>query len=208
MAIDPEAWTQRLFVLRDGGDFPEDPLVSVLSLTEFLTAAGRAAETYPTQQVADGLWFLAGDSELFRELYNPSVPENLRIRCAAAIRQLYVQLFEPRCQNALSHGDNGESVKNPLNSICYMWWDVFPTWGRPGDPVARRIDEVLLGVMQETLSSENVACVESALHGLGHWHITYLDVTESIVREFLRQRPTIGASLDDYARAAMRGRVL
>ncbi|KAB8183687.1 hypothetical protein [Microbispora catharanthi] len=208
MAIDLEAWTQRLFVLRDGGDFLDDPLDSVLSLTEFLTAAGRVAETYSTQRIADGLWFLADDSGLFRELYNPSVPENLRVRCAAAIRQLYAQLFERLCRNSLSHGDNGYSVENPLNSICYMWWDVFPTWGRPGDPVARRVDEVLLGVMRDTLPSENVACVESALHGLGHWHVTYSDVVESIVEEFLRQRPAIGGSLRDYARAARRGRVL
>lgn len=197
-----------MFVLRDGDDFPDDPLDSVLSLAEFLAAAGRVAEAYPTRQIADGLWFLADDSGLFRELYNPSVPENLRVRCAAAIRQLYAQLFEPLCQNVLSHGDNGESVENPLNSICYMWWDVFPTWGRPGDPVARGIDEVLLGVMRDALSSENVACVESALHGLGHWHITYPDPVESIVNEFLRQRPAIGVSLRDYAQAARRGRVL
>ncbi len=197
-----------MFVLRDGDDFPDDPLDSVLSLAEFLAAAGRVAEAYSTRQIADGLWFLADDSGLFRELYNPSVPENLRVRCAAAIRQLYAQLFEPLCQNVLSHGDNGESVENPLNSICYMWWDVFPTWGRPGDPVARGIDEVLLGVMRDTLSSENVACVESALHGLGHWHITYPDPVESIVNEFLRQRPAIGVSLRDYAQAARRGRVL
>ncbi len=197
-----------MFVLRDGDDFPDDPLDSVLSLAEFLAAAGRVAEAYSTRQIADGLWFLADDSGLFRELYNPSVPENLRVRCAAAIRQLYAQLFEPLCQTVLSHGDNGESVENPLNSICYMWWDVFPTWGRPGDPVARGIDEVLLGVMRDTLSSENVACVESALHGLGHWRITYPDPVESIVNEFLRQRPMIGVSLRDYAQAARRGRVL
>ncbi|GIH65730.1 hypothetical protein [Microbispora siamensis] len=208
MAIDLEAWTQRMFVLRDDGDFLDEPLDTVLSLTEFLNAAGRVAETYSTRQIADGLWFLAGDSGLFRELYNPSVPEDLRVRCAAAIGRLYAQLFEPLCQNVLSHGENGDSVENALNTICYMWWDVFPTWGRPDDPVAHRIDEVLLGVMRDMLSSENAACVESALHGLGHWHITYSDVVESIVDEFLRQRPTIGVSLHDYARAARRGRVL
>ncbi|WP_182909269.1 hypothetical protein [Microbispora sp. H13382] len=80
--------------------------------------------------------------------------------------------------------------------------------GRPGDPVAHRIDEVLLGVMRDTLSSENVACVESGLHGLGHWHVTYSDAVESVVEEFLRQRQAIGVSLRDYARAAGRGRVL
>ena len=208
MAIDLEAWTRRLFVLRDDDNFLDDPLDSVISLTEFLTAAGRVAGTYSTQQITDGLWFLAGDSELFRELYNPSVPENLRVPWAAAIRELYGQLFEPLCENALSHGDNGDLAENRLNNICYMWWDIFPTWGRPGDPVARRLDEVLLGVMRDTLSSENVACVESALHGLGHWHITYPDEVESIVNEFLRERPNVGVYLRDYARAARHGRVL
>lgn len=206
--MDLEAWTHRLFVLREDDDFLEEPLDSVISLTEFLTTAGRLAGTYTTQQITDSLWFLAGDSGLFRELYNPTVPENLRVRCAAAIRELYGQLFEPLCQHALSHGDNGAFVHNRLNSICYMWWDIFPTWGRPDDPVARGLDEVLLGVMRDTLSSENVACVESALHGLGHWHTTYPDEVESIVGAYLRERPKIGPDLSDYARTARRGRVL
>ncbi|MBX6169011.1 MAG: hypothetical protein IRY84_15410 [Thermobispora bispora] len=177
------------------------------SLTEFLADIGEVTRTYSTEQVTEGLWFLAGESDLFCDLYDTSVPENLRVRCAATIVQLYNQVFGPRCQNALSNGDNGASVKNRLNSICYMWWDVFPTRGRPHDPDARTLDEVLLGVMRSALSGKNVACVESALHGRGHWQSSYPGEVENIVRGFLRGQRRIGAPLRDYADAARRGMV-
>ncbi|WP_182880641.1 hypothetical protein [Microbispora sp. H10949] len=214
MGIDREAWADRLFGpredLRDGvlDDVPDEPLDVVVSLTELLGAAGELVGRYSTPQLADGLWYLAADSGLFRQLYNPAVPEDPRAECAAAIRELHKRLFEPLCENALSHGDHGAAVEERLNSICYMWWDVFPTWGSPDDSAAHGVDEVLLDVMRGTLSSENVACVESGLHGLGHWHTSYPDLVESTIDAFLRERPEIGVALRDYAHAARRGRVL
>ena len=36
------------------------------------------------------------------------------------------RLFAPRCSAHLSHLDRGEMIAGPLNTLCYMWWDILP----------------------------------------------------------------------------------
>ena len=57
-----------------------------------------------------------------------------RIDGAACWRSsgLYARLFAPVCTNHLGHLDRGPEAPDPLNSACYMWWDLFPTWGERG----------------------------------------------------------------------------
>ncbi|MEV0589051.1 hypothetical protein [Nonomuraea sp. NPDC050310] len=206
MAIDLDAWLTRLFVLGIDDDFLDDPADSIAVITAFLRRPERALADYTPEEVSSGLWHLAGNSELFLELYNQDVPLPERLACASAIRELYRRLFEPHCAPVLGHA--GAEGHEPLNSICYMWWDAFSTWGRPGDPAARPIDQALLAVMRDTLSSPNEACVEGALHGLGHWHVSYPREVEETVPAWLATRPEISESLYHYAHAARLGRVL
>jgi len=43
-----------------------------------------------------------------------------------------------------------------------MWWDFDCWYSTP--------DSALLATMRSILAIDHVACQESALHGLGHWH--------------------------------------
>ncbi|MEZ0071727.1 hypothetical protein [Planotetraspora sp. GP83] len=206
--MDFDQWVHRVVVLRDGDADDVGPLDVVRGLTELFSSAGRLAEKYSTGQINAGLWFLVGECDMLHGLYDKGVDQAVRVRCADSIRQLYRQLFTPLCQKVLSNGREGRSGDEPLNSICYMWWDVFPTWGRPDRPESREINFVLLDVMRETLGSDNVACVESGLHGLGHWHLSYPEQTEAIIDGFLRARQDISSPLKQYASDARSGRVL
>jgi len=62
--------------------------------------------------------------------------------------------------------------------------------------------------MKKILALDSVACQESALHGLGHWHSLQPDRVESIVDGFLAAHPTTRRELVTYARSARCGCVL
>jgi hypothetical protein len=84
-----------------------------------------------------------------------------------------------------------------------MWWD-FDCWFAAPDPLPRNPhDRAFLSSMQSILAIDHVACQESALHGLGHWHHAHPGAVETIIDGFLKtERP---AALREYAQAARTG---
>jgi hypothetical protein len=95
----------------------------------------------------------------------------------------------------------------PLNSICYMWWDVLPVYGRPDEPEQQAFDETVLNVLERILGLESMACREGALHGLGHWRSYYPERVERTVDRFITSARPEGALLE-YARQARGGCIL
>jgi hypothetical protein len=92
----------------------------------------RPLRRYSDQQVALGLWYLASEGEAAC-LLEESVPWPARRRGLLSIGALYSRLFAVVCSAYLGHLDRGPEPAGPLNTICYMWWDLFPTWGTPAD---------------------------------------------------------------------------
>jgi len=66
----------------------------------------------------------------------------------------------------------------------------------------------VLDVLRFALSSPNPACVESALHGLGHMHYKIPRQVEQIVQSFLAKPHIQNEDLLQYARNASYGYVL
>lgn len=157
-------------------------------------------------QVSAGLrcFFCPGSADIVCDIASDSVPIALRLRVIAAIKTLYRDCFEPRCAPALgSRNEEG----NPLNEICYMLWDITPVllWGR--EPSEQIFQQAVLDVLEDALVSPNPACVESALHGLGHiQHDCKADVSR-IVSAYLRRNVFAASGLQSYARLAAEGRV-
>ena len=92
-----------------------------------------------------------------------------------------------------------------------MWWDSLGYKGMPERAEYGYIDEILLSTINSTLYLDCLTCIESGLHGLGHWHLTYPERTETLIDEFIRSRADLlksHARLEEYARAARIGRVL
>jgi hypothetical protein len=123
-----------------------------------------------------------------------------RRRAIQSIYDVYARLFASRCEEGLGHLDEAD---NPLNTICYMWWDVFPARSAPKDEA----DEYI-SVLERSLSLTHQACLEGALHGLGHWHHVLPERVESIVDQFLLKRNDLREELVQYARRARKGAVL
>ena len=101
----------------------------------------------------------------------------------------------------------GEDPLRP-NFSCYMWWDVIPIHCGMKHHDQKGINEAVLEVFRRALELKSEACLESVLHGLGHWAPWMRPQVESIVREFLRTRHDISEELRAYAEQAATGGVL
>jgi len=184
---------------------PEPP-ESVACLTRLFEEPEFLAQ-YSDGQVNQGFWYLVHNccSNYTSSLIEPGVAWPERQRGIRAIAALFTRLFARRCSDHLSHVD--EKGASPLNSACYMWWDLFPTWGQPEDPAAAELDAELLAVMSQILSIDSLPCQESALHGLGHWHMHYPARVQEIITGFLESGKEFRPELRHYAMCAAQGRV-
>jgi len=189
-------------------DPADSPETTVAHLTVLFENAPSVLAPFSDAQVRQGLWFLVSNScsDHMFALLNPSVPWSDRKRCIASMFTLFERFFAPRCSSQLSHLD--EAGANPLNGICYMWWDILPIYGKPEELDRREVDAACLEVMRLTLDLDSDACRESALHGLGHWHLYYPTQVEALIDSFLDRHPDLRSGLKAYAWAARRGRVL
>lgn len=181
------------------------PAAVVAYLTRLFEDPGPHVARYSNEQLGQGFWYVAsnGASGYMFALLDEQVELEARVRCVRAIGALFARLFAPRCSPHLSHLD--EPGANPLNVSCYMWWDLIPFLGRPDDPSRREIDDACLGVMERTLDLDSIACRESALHGLGHWHGGYPRRVESAIDAFLTAHPDLRPELVRYAQSARSG---
>jgi hypothetical protein len=208
-----EHWVDCLF--GRPGEYPpsfatvddEYPLLQPETALEYVTRlfsdAGTHLARFDDAQLNQGLWELVGASGDVHPMLFSELPWPERKQGILSISALYESLFLPRCSPHLSHMD--DSGASPLNSICYMWWDIFPTWGQPGEAQFAQRDTTLLEVMSRTLELDSVACRESALHGLGHWHIHYPAETTRIIEVFLDREGELEPDLLTYARSASAG---
>jgi hypothetical protein len=187
--------------------------------------------------MAQGLGYLISNalSNYMFPLMNPDVPWLDRRNAIRAMYVVFEGIFEPKCDPELSHVRTASDPPiDPLNGVCYMWWDVCPLQGNAGpspeqdfirateelcdpgpriDPHAADVEAEILGILERTLTLDNPACQEAALHGLGHRRYQHAAEVERIVDGFLQRRlPTWqdapqGESLRGYALAARVGRV-
>jgi hypothetical protein len=194
----------------DIGADTSEPAASdcVAHLTRLFDEPELALAPYSDAQIGQGLWYLVDNScpNYMFSLIEPEVVWPRRQQGIRAIGSLFERLFAPRCSDHLSHRD--EQGANPLNAVCYMWWDIFPAYGRPNDPVYAGVDAEVLTVMKRVLSLSSPACQESALHGLGHWQGHYPGVVEQAINQFLTRSAGLRPELREYALSARWGRVL
>lgn len=206
-----EDWIKAVFAhpvpskLRNMGiDFVEPDKETTANFLGRLFADPLVLEDYLDEQVGDGLWFLVDNacSNHMFALYDDSQPLDSKLSALKAIPVLFEKYLASHCSEALSHLSESDSS---LNLVCYMWWDIAPIYGHPDDAILRILDEAILDSLERILRLDSLACRESALHGLGHWHSQYPERVESIVDNFLQSPDSVRAELRKYAEAARCG---
>ncbi len=100
----------------------------VENMTRLFEAPERLLTEYTQEQIAQGLWYLNWASRPFMPaLLSDDVPWPLCQRGLLSMESLFRRLFAVACTDELGHTAFDDS--SPINTICYMWWDLFPTWG-------------------------------------------------------------------------------
>jgi hypothetical protein len=184
------------------GDRWDQPNHVVDYLTRLCSDPMPALDGLTDAQINKGLWYLLG---AWSDLYSTRVTTERSVACISAIYPLFEQVFATRCAPILSHLD--EPGDNDLNSICYMWWDDIGLQVRRWDRERGEMDQAILDVLRRTLALPNIACQESALHGLGHNIRGYRDQIGGIIDEYLAANLGLHPGLRQYAENARIGHV-
>ncbi len=189
-------------------DFPMPaPPECVAYLTRLFEEPEFVLAPYSDAQLNQGLWYLVSNccSNHMLSLVEPEVAWLQRRRGIRAMAAVFERLFARRCSDHLSHIDDGGASR--LNSVCYMWWDIFPAHGQPENPAHAEQDAELLAVMRQVLSLDSLPCWESALHGLGHWQMYYPAAVQQAIDDFLARVGEVRPELREYAECARQGLV-
>jgi hypothetical protein len=175
------------------------PETVAVAIRRLCTNSGEDLKCFNNLQVAGGIKYIFENtfSNYSFDILNSELPSELRSSTFQSLNSLFEECFAPRCTPLLSHGLN-HILDNPLNGVCYMFWDSSPL--SSGGPDA-------LCVMEKSLYLKNVACVESGLHGLGHAFYKNEKTVETAIDKFLASKPYIDEKLLTYAMNARRGYV-
>lgn len=151
-------------------DSPEH--IAILIADTFENSSELLAR-FTDAQLNQAFWYLVGESgsDLMTALVNADVPLATRLRAIRSFVPLFEQIMAVRCSQHLSHLD--EQPANPLNSACYMWWDILPIHGEPENTSRTEFDAEVLRVLARLLSIPHDALRESALHGVSEWYFYY-----------------------------------
>jgi hypothetical protein len=157
-------------------------------------------ESYSREQVAQGIWFVLGESSPARSAYaflNRDVALAERNRCVRSMVQFFSDFV------AAIAPDVANTQTDPLHIACWMWWDMFPTRG--GDEVEPELRESSLDTMAAMLTLPQELCQLSALHGLNHWYVNHPERVRAIVDSFLDRAVSLTSRVMDYAATARSG---
>jgi len=184
----------------------EKPGETVAYMTRLFENATEVLKPYSDLQIANGLWFLIND--MANAPASEMVSKGQRVALAKSIYVLFEQIFGPRCDARLGHSLTTQDDVNPLNTVCYMWWDIF-FFPAPDDKYKLETMHEVLRVMQKTLALDSIACQEAGLHGLGHWWQGGQEMVETIIDGYLKaNKGRLSVELEAYAISARGGCVL
>ncbi len=188
--------------------YQPEPSVLASYLCQLFENSRKLIEKYTPEQVAQGLYFICSNgSSYFQTAREPSVTKEAQIAWVKSICSLYTDLFARECSRFYSHLDRGPEAPKPLNGLCYMFWDLDCLEGAAMFPGAEHLVEPIFEVLFCALKQANLACVESALHGLGHLEMYHPERTHRLIEGALKSRTDFPVELETYAKNALEGYV-
>jgi GTP-binding protein len=184
----------------EGGRWLDRPPVQALTfVTKLFENPVRHLSRYSDAQIDQGLWFIVGssNSKHFMWIVDGRVDLGLRKRCIRSIENLSRELLAPRCSDEVIDGTK------PLDSICYMLWDLATHDAGRRDP---EIDKEAVNTLARIITIPSIACQQSALHGLGHL-VHDACMGANIIQKYLDDNPNLRSDIRTYAQRALVGKV-
>ncbi len=202
----PESWYLDL----DVGPFEaeDQPALMVELFMQTCLHSGHDLARFSDKQIADGLCYIFFNycADAVYALQSTDLPVETRIQCIYSIEALYQQCFSKRCLDETSYYN--KEIGNPLNNFCFMLWDVTPLRNWEGAPDKDRLYAAVVSLLRRCLDIPHLACIESALHGLAHVHVSAKAQAQAAIDEWLMQSPALPPKLLQYAQDARIGNVL
>ena len=178
-------------------------------LTRLFSNSRDLLDEYSPEQVEQGLRFICGiGSEYFHRLRGSNLAHETQAACVRSIGKLYTDLFARECSHFYGHLDDGPETPHPLNGLCYMFWDMDCLEGAARRPGEEPLVEPIFEVLECAIGQPSPACVESALHGLGHLCQYHPERVQRIIEDYLQSQTDAGSELKTYAQRALTGCVL
>ena len=162
-----------------------DPSVVIKYYARLFRNPRPSLSAYDDARLEQGVWFVVG-SQLAQWLWDDDIPLNLRLECIAAMPAMFREFFADR----------------PLETACWMWWDMLRTFDDHPDA---SIVGAMVRVLGEVLLVPARHCQMSALHGLGHLRHKS---KEEIIRAFIDNCRNQDNEIVEYAQKAITGTVL
>ena len=194
--------------LTDGraGSYVEDSATVNGYATRFNHVIADIVATHGEDRVNKSIWYIYGSASGYMwDAMDKSLGDK-RGQFMESVNCLYANGFAQFCSHHYGHLGRGPENARPMNSACYMLWDMdgieCPAINGDTGLLAASID-----VLTNALRLDNLACNESALHGLGHLASSHRALTSKPINEFLR-RKNLPPEIRDYAKTAQTGRVL
>ncbi|MBA3920355.1 MAG: hypothetical protein H0X31_01075 [Nostocaceae cyanobacterium] len=188
-------------------DEERHPEIAITHLTHFFENINDITPLMSNEEYAQLLKYIidlsfSGYTFVLMNLDN-GIPVEARIHCIKSIYFVFDKLFKKRCplEPFLGH----ISQKDPLDTVCFMWWDVIGIAGHPREDKYAYIDRTILEVIENILRLDSEACRESALHGLNEWCSFYPKAVKEIIHRFLNANSKINPQLAAYALKAQGG---
>jgi hypothetical protein len=200
--------------------WPDDSPELVEFITETFEHSSEVLAGISDDELNQGFWFLLSVNGYAGAITDAGIPMEARHRALQSMTRLFEELMVERCSGRLA--DLVEAGAKPLDSACYMWFDIIgwwiydPTISAPDDlddydSSWRDLDEhafraEVFEVLRAILAIQHDSCRESALHGLNHFRKWDPETAASIIDEFLAATPDLRPELVTYAREAREGR--
>lgn len=165
-------------------------------------------EHLAVDRVGTGLTYILGSESPLGCAFIADQPSNA-LRVVSAVRVVFERYYAKHCGNEVIVYNNAPC--DVITWVCFMCWDIFPRMKGSDIQAIRPVDKYILEIMKESLYLENLTCIQSGLHGLGHWHRNYADIVESTINEFLVKQNNlleIYPEIRRYAENARDGHVL
>lgn len=196
-----ECWEEGVF---------DDPMQGFTFMESLLAKPKTDLEPFSDDQIGQGLNFIFNNScsNLSHDFKDAAVLFERREKVLRSLFNLFKDVLDVRCEHKTAAFSQEKS--SYLNGICYMFWDVTPLSVWSGFPKIekRGYDEAMIAVMAQCLTLDNPACVESALHGLGHAVTILPKMAIPVIDEFLKKHKNKGRILLNYAEMARTGMIL
>jgi hypothetical protein len=199
----PEGREREWFWNIDEPEFEATPLEWTRIQTVLFANAGRDLERFDDEQVGMGLNYVMSNSvsNVPFAAIDASVPLEEAMCMMRAMPSLWRDCIGARLAhvNAPIGSGNGR-----LGFVCYMWFDVWPTFWNVRDQ--RPWQDAVWNVLREILDMPYREVQIAALHGIGHdIDASYEpDAVNRTIDDFIRTVSASDAELSNYAQAARR----